>query len=80
MRLKRRQRLADPGDKPEVIGRRGGGEHVVADFVGQYFHSVVLQPVAANLRQVDHHALVGQPDHREAAAKPGARGFDRRGA
>src|SRR5690606_28711848 len=44
-----------------------GRKHMMANFVGKDFNAVVFQTQMPNRFQVDHHPLIGKPDHGKTA-------------
>lgn len=68
--LQRRQRPAQARDQPEAVGRAGRGQHMMADFMREDFGRMVVELQRGDRFQVDDHALVDQPDHRERTGQP----------
>ena len=67
------QRPAHPRQTARMLVQAGRGEHVMPDLMSQDFKRVILHMCGDHARQVNHHRLIGQPDHRKRPADALAR-------
>ena len=67
--LDRWQRAAHAREGARVIGQRRRRQHVMSDLVREHLDGERREPALRDLLQVDHHRLIDQPDHCEAAVQ-----------